>query len=98
MFINNDEMDLDILFKIIESVITKDLYPFSCAQIYQYALFFFKRSRPGLAKKLTTLSIMKKHEEYYSDGRNWKNDDDYRTLLTAVAELNSAIEGLNRLA
>lgn len=98
MFLSNDEMDLDILFKIIESVIIKDLYPFTCAEIYQYALFFFKKSRPGLAKKLTTLSIMKKHEEYYSDGRNWEGDNDYRTLLAAVAELNSAMEGLNRLA
>ncbi|MFM4944022.1 CDP-glycerol glycerophosphotransferase family protein [Aeromonas bivalvium] len=97
MFISNDDMDLDVLFKIIESVISKDLYPFSCAEIYQYALFFFKKSRPGLAKKLTTLSIMKKHEEYYSNGSNWKNDDDYRTLLTAVSELNSAMEGLNRI-
>ncbi|MNZ14387.1 CDP-Glycerol:Poly(glycerophosphate) glycerophosphotransferase [compost metagenome] len=98
IFIKNYDMDLDVLFKIIESVITKDLYPFSCAEIYQYALFFFKKSRPGLAKKLTTLSIMKKHEEYYSDGRNWNSDDDYRTLLTAVAELNGAMEGLNRIA
>lgn len=97
MFLNNEEMDLDVLFKIIESVITKDLYPFSCAQIYQYALFFFKKSRPGLAKKLTTISIMKKHEEFYIDGRNWKGDDDYRTLLTAVAELNGAMEGLNKI-
>ncbi|MDM2796130.1 MULTISPECIES: CDP-glycerol glycerophosphotransferase family protein [unclassified Citrobacter] len=98
LFINNDDIDLDVLFKIIESVISKDLYPFSCAEIYQYALFFFKKTRPGLAKKLTTLSIMKKHEEFYSDGRNWNGDDDYRTLLTAVAELNGAMEGLNRIA
>ncbi|MBY6257947.1 hypothetical protein K3G69_15725, partial [Phytobacter diazotrophicus] len=97
MFINNDDIDLDVIFKIIESVVAKDLYPFSCAEIYQYALLFFKKSRPGLAKKLTTLSIIKKHEEFYSDIKNWKGADDYRTLLSAVSELNDALAGLNRM-
>ena len=61
------------------------------------ALLFFKKSRPGLAKKLTTLSIIKKHEEFYSDIKNWKGADDYRTLLSAVSELNDALAGLNRM-
>ncbi|SLK03425.1 CDP-glycerol glycerophosphotransferase, TagB/SpsB family [Enterobacter sp. NFR05] len=97
MFINNEDFDLDVIFKIIESVVGKDLYPLSCAEIYQYALLFFKKSRPDLAKELTILSIMKKHEEFYSDIKNWKGADDYRTLLSAVSELNDALAGLNRM-
>ncbi|WP_429170576.1 hypothetical protein, partial [Aeromonas rivipollensis] len=59
---------------------------------------FIHECRTYYLNSRTTLSIMKKHEEYYSDGRNWNSDDDYRTLLTAVAELNGAMEGLNRIA
>lgn len=97
-FTNNKKNDYDIFYHIIESLITNDLYPFTCADIYKYALFLFNNSRPGLAKKLVTLSMMKKHEEFYTDKNNWNGDNDYKTLLSAISELNNAIQEFNRIA
>ncbi len=97
-FINSKAIDFDIFYRIIESIIVNDLYPFTCTEIYKYALFLFNNNRPGLAKKLVTLSMMKKHEAYYTDKNNWDGDDDYKTLLTAISELNNAMQEFNRIA
>jgi len=40
---------------------------------------------------------MKKHEDYYSDKKNWHEDSDYRTLIDAVKELNNVVQELNRI-
>lgn len=97
-FINSKKIDFDIFYRIIESIILNDLYPFTCREIYKYALFLFNNNRPGLAKKLVTLSMMKKHEAYYTDKNNWDGDDDYKTLLSAISELNNAMQEFNRIA
>lgn len=98
IFLNNEHLDPEIIYQIIEDIVIKELYPFTCAEIYKYSLFFYKKNRRGLAKKIATLAVMKRHENFYSDQGNWHGEDDYKTLLTAVAELNDAIEELSRIA
>lgn len=97
LFLNHEEISLDTVYQIIEQTIEKEIYPYTCSEIYKYSLYFYKNNRPGLAKKLTTMSVMKMHEDFYSDKNNWENDGDYRTLISAVTELNNAVHELNRI-
>jgi CDP-glycerol glycerophosphotransferase (TagB/SpsB family) len=97
LFLNRSEVTLDVLYQMIEQSIDKQVYSYSCAEVYKYSLHFYKKNRPGLAKKITTISVMKKHEDYYSDKQNWSKDSDYRTLIDAVKELNNVVHELNRI-
>lgn len=96
-FLNRSEVNLDILYQMIEQSIDKQVYTYTCSEVYKYSLHFYKKNRPGLARKIATISVMKKHEDYYSDKRNWHQDSDYRTLIDAVKELNNVVQELNRI-
>lgn len=96
-FLNRSEVNLDVLYQMIEQSIDKQVYTYTCSEIYKYSLHFYKKNRPGLARKITTISVMKKHEDYYSDKKNWHEDSDYRTLIDAVKELNNVVQELNRI-
>lgn len=97
LFLNRSEVNLDILYQMIEQSIDKQVYTYTCSEVYKYSLHFYKKNRPGLARKITTISVMKKHEDYYSDKKNWHEDSDYRTLINAVKELNNVVQELNRI-
>jgi len=96
-FLNRSEVNLDILYQMIEQSIDKQVYTYTCSEVYKYSLHFYKKNRPGLARKIATISVMKKHEDYYSDKKNWHEDSDYRTLIDAVKELNNVVQELNRI-
>ncbi|WP_277967000.1 hypothetical protein [Pantoea trifolii] len=96
-FLNRSEVNLDILYQMIEQSIDKQVYTYTCSEVYKYSLHFYKKNRPGLARKIATISVMKKHEDYYSDKNNWHEDSDYRTLIDAVKELNNVVQELNRI-
>lgn len=88
----------DTFYSIIDDIIRDNTYTIESKDIYAFTLHFYKKSRPGLAKKITTTYIMKEHERFYSDGSNWSVNNDYKTLISAVAELNSAMTELNKIS
>lgn len=97
LFLDGSELTLDIVFSMLEQNIEHDIYSYSSSDVYKYSLYFCKHKRPGLAKKITTLAVMRMHEAFYLDNSNWAGKNDYRTLISAVTELNNAINELGRI-
>lgn len=97
LFLDGSELTLDIVFSMLEQNIEQDLYSYSSSDVYKYSLYFCKHKRPDFAKKITTLAVMRMHEAFYLDNRNWAGNNDYRTLISAVTELNNAIHELDRI-
>lgn len=96
-FLQQSEVSLDIVYKLIEHTIEKQAYSYTCAEVYKYSLYFYKKNRPGLAKKITTLSVLKRHEDFYTDRNNWTEESDYKMLISAITELNNAVHELSRI-
>ncbi|HFI3311783.1 TPA: CDP-glycerol glycerophosphotransferase family protein [Escherichia coli] len=97
LFIKNNNSDVDVFYKIIEGLISEELFSFSCAELYGYILFFSQKKRRGLAKKLTILAFAKSHQDYYIEDMHWNGKNDYKTLLRAVSEFNEIMLDLERM-
>lgn len=97
LFMQQVDVNLDIVYQLIEQTIEKQTYVYSCAEVYKYSLYFYKKNRPGLAKKITTLSVLKRHEDFYTDRNNWAEESDYKMLISAITELNNAVHELSRI-
>lgn len=83
--------DSEVLYNILEEIVKSDTFSFSCAEIYKYVLILYKNNRPGLAKKIITLYLIRQHEEHYVDSNSWSGVNDYKSLISATKEMEQIL-------
>lgn len=81
-------IEQDILYCILEQILKNNCYTIPCVEVYKLSLIFYKYNRPGLAKKIITLSLVRQHEDHYIDAKNWRGNNDYKTLMLAIEEID----------
>lgn len=86
-----NSIECNVFYDVLEEITKNSSYSLPCIKIYKYAMFFYRKNRAELAKKLITASLLTQHEEYYVNSNNWSGPNDYKTLIDAMKEMEQIL-------